>query len=239
VSQDPNAKIFSSIGSKGAGAYLNTILKVFGLIFMLVLTSHSCRHSAVDEANEHWQILIHWVIMRGDWVLDSISTFFEYASFSSKSDRKVARALAGWSMVNRGGLIAALDAISDVTVRAKIESLAKSIFAAPVPESMQLPLLMTLLMHYNDAKDLVYIIEMLEFKFTTFGITAEQMKEASRELKEDFILKNIESLPTENSGLPQSITTKLIDLESSVRVMQVHAAQSAQTLSTKLLLLRR
>jgi hypothetical protein len=137
------------MGTTGAGAYLNSILKRFGRLFNLDLTSHSARHSAVDEATEHWMILIHWVIMRGDWVLDSISTFFEYASFSSKSDRKVARALSGFAMVDRGGFPADIEAIKDISVRAKVANLAKTIFAAPVPESLQLPLLATLLMHYN------------------------------------------------------------------------------------------
>jgi hypothetical protein len=161
------------MGSQGAGAYLNSILKKFGEIFGIILTSHSCRHSGVDEASEHWQIVLHWIIMRGDWVLDGISTFFEYASFSSKSDRKVARALSGYAMIDRGGHIASIDSISNVSVRAKVSNLARTIFAAPVPQSMQIPLLVTLLMHYNDAKELIYIIETLEFKFQSFNITIE------------------------------------------------------------------
>jgi hypothetical protein len=96
--QAANAKVFKSMGTTGPGKYLNSILKRFGELFNLDLTSHSARHSAVDEANEHWMVMIHWVIMRGDWTLDAISTFFEYASFSSKSDRKVARSLSGYAM---------------------------------------------------------------------------------------------------------------------------------------------
>jgi hypothetical protein len=236
--QAANAKVFKSMGTTGPGKYLNSILKRFGELFNLDLTSHSARHSAVDEANEHWMVMIHWVIMRGDWTLDAISTFFEYASFSSKSDRKVARSLSGYAMVDRGGHISSLEAISDVEVRKKVADLAKTIFAAPVPErydqivfistSLQKPFICTLLMHYNAAKELKYITSTLEFRFENFGITTSQMEAASDELKADFVLKNIESLPTENSGMPQSITTKLAEIESHVRTMQVSSARMCQ-----------
>jgi hypothetical protein len=229
--QDPNAKVFTHMGATGPGKYLNTILKRFGTLFGLVLTSHSARHSAVDIAGEHWMVLIHWVIMRGDWVLDSISTFFEYASFSSKSDRKIARALSEFAMIDRGGFIASLDAISDVTVRAKVANLAKTIFSAPVPASLQAPFIATLLMHYKACKELSYIVSILEFKFISFDITIEEMTVASEELKADFILKNIESLPTENSGMPSSITAKLVEMESHVRTMQVQSAQMCQRMN--------
>jgi hypothetical protein len=46
-------------------------------------------------------LLVHWIIGRGDWILDSISTFFEYVGFSSAIDRKVARAIAGNMSVER------------------------------------------------------------------------------------------------------------------------------------------
>jgi hypothetical protein len=86
----------------GIAAYANAILKPFCEKFGLLVTSHSFRHTSVDIASEHFMVQMLWVIMRGDWSMDSLNTFFEYLAFSSKNDRKVARALAGWSDVNRG-----------------------------------------------------------------------------------------------------------------------------------------
>jgi hypothetical protein len=77
----------------------------------------------------------------------------------------------------------------------------------------------------------MHIISTLEFRFNTFDITASEMEIASAELKADFVLRNIESLPTENSGMPQGITTKLAEMESNIRSMQVQSAKMCQEMS--------
>jgi hypothetical protein len=93
----------ANIGNKtGLAAHVNAFLKPFGEKFALLISSHSNRHSAVDIASEHFQVLIFWIVQRGDWSLDAINTFFEYLGFSSKNDRYVARALAGYADVTRG-----------------------------------------------------------------------------------------------------------------------------------------
>jgi len=74
-------------------SFINDVLKVFHDKLDLYLMSHSNRHGAASVANIHPDISLTWIIERGDWVMDSVSTAFEYILGSSKADRSVARVL--------------------------------------------------------------------------------------------------------------------------------------------------
>lgn len=86
-------------------SYMNAFLKRLGDRLGLALSSHSCRHSAVGFCCSHFQVLIHWVIQKGNWVLDSLNTFFEYLAFSARSDIYVSRILSGYAEIDRGILL--------------------------------------------------------------------------------------------------------------------------------------
>ena len=91
-----------SADPKKIASYMNAFIKQLGQYQGLDLSSHSCRHSGVGFCCSHFQVLVHWVIQKGDWVLDSINTFFEYLAFSSKSDMYVSRIMSGYAEIDQG-----------------------------------------------------------------------------------------------------------------------------------------
>jgi hypothetical protein len=158
TNKEPSPHIFTSnLGNKtGLAAHVNAFLKPFGEKFGLNITSHSARHSSSDIASEHFQVYIFWIVQRGDWALDAINTFFEYLTWSSNNDRRVARALAGYSDVGRGehlfsnpgGELPSLSCISDSALIAKLENLSQSLFEAPVKGATREKLFIVLIIQH-------------------------------------------------------------------------------------------
>ncbi|KAL2631981.1 hypothetical protein R1flu_016667 [Riccia fluitans] len=60
------------------------------------LISHFGHHGIVAVADANPSINVTWIIECGEWMMDRISTAFEYIFGNSRNDRKVAHVLAGW-----------------------------------------------------------------------------------------------------------------------------------------------
>jgi hypothetical protein len=71
-------KILTSVGEElrkaGAGEGLTELL-----------TSHGGRHGGAESANEHPDIMIHWLVHRGGWTLSAMQTIFNYIAGTSKT----------------------------------------------------------------------------------------------------------------------------------------------------------
>ena len=68
------------------------------------LTSHSNRSGPITFANEHPNLQIQWLILRGGWSVDSIQTLLHYLAGTFGSDAPVGRVLAGWLDETAGGI---------------------------------------------------------------------------------------------------------------------------------------
>lgn len=128
--------VYKRPASGGLAAYVNSFLGALGALFNAKLTSHSCRHSGVGMATAHFQVMIHWVIQKGDWTLDALNTFFEYLGFSSKADIYVSRVLSGYAEIDRGmkfanhlgGILPSFESVGCQGLRAAFQTMSTSFF---------------------------------------------------------------------------------------------------------------
>jgi hypothetical protein len=99
-------KILTSVGEElrkaGAGEGLTELL-----------TSHGGRHGGAESANEHPDIMIHWLVHRGGWTLSAMQTIFNYIAGTSKTDSRVGRVLSGWRHASQGGVCPSFGALPE------------------------------------------------------------------------------------------------------------------------------
>ena len=79
------------------------------LAFSPLITSHSLKRLAVNEASEKPQIKTSWVCLRAGWMMKAVHTIFDYLDHNAKSDRQVARSYANWR--DDGGRPPSLEAL--------------------------------------------------------------------------------------------------------------------------------
>ncbi|POM73865.1 Hypothetical protein PHPALM_9246 [Phytophthora palmivora] len=60
------------------------------------LTSHSLRRGVAAYANASPKLAIQWILIRGAWLLESLTKAFAYIGTTSKEDQSVAKLLAGY-----------------------------------------------------------------------------------------------------------------------------------------------
>lgn len=196
-----------------AAKHVNDLLKEFKYNDF-VLTSHSNRHGAAQKADSNQDVNINWIVQRGDWVLDSISTMFEYISGSTKGDRAVARALAGWP-VKCDVIPPSIAYVTSTDTREKLKHIADCIFVRfSLKENLKVVLFAVQIMYYNavlissgEESGSNLIVLLLRKECLRVGLDEASLQQASTEMHESFHLLNIGSIDT--NMLPETLTTEL------------------------------
>ncbi|CEG47457.1 hsp70-like protein [Plasmopara halstedii] len=185
--------------------YVNQMLKVHAEGLDGMFSSTSNWHGSTLHANSHPDVSVNWIFSRGDWVLDSISTMFEYLTGDLKYDRAAGQVLAGWPSAQTGGLSPPLDDILDEALRLKVKLLAATAFV-----------------DWDLGGDLNCCDSLLRTA-TLVGLTSDDIASASADVSKGFVQRSFNTASLDE--LPDSITGELEHLRQSYRelMLAVHA----------------
>jgi hypothetical protein len=233
ITNHPNENefLFSTIQNcQGPSSYVNQFLNQFSKeirLSQLLLTSHSNRRGPTTEANAHPGISVQWLVERGDWTLDSISTMFEYITGTSKTDRAVGRALSGWANVFSGGKPPKIELIPNVKDRSLFQMMAHQLIPHKIQSEMKEVLFATFMMHLQQFEieyPFSIAVQRITVKAKELNISSELLYSTADDLHSSFNQLNLKDVALDE--LPGSLTSELEHLKQVTHDSVLHQQEA-------------
>eukprot|EP00597_Dinobryon_sp_UTEXLB2267_P013224 CAMPEP_0170114766 /NCGR_PEP_ID=MMETSP0020_2-20130122/10953_1 /TAXON_ID=98059 /ORGANISM="Dinobryon sp., Strain UTEXLB2267" /LENGTH=692 /DNA_ID=CAMNT_0010341923 /DNA_START=911 /DNA_END=2992 /DNA_ORIENTATION=+ len=191
------------------------------------LSSHSARHGGAQDASDHKDIQLQWIIPRGGWKVDGIQTIFTYIVGTDNCDKRVARIESGWNRIDEGGVCPGIESFP-IAERTAFNTFSINMLGSAsidIDTQTRQALCCVLLLHYREVKE-SYPEHRLIRKMHTCIVASDRAESALLQwadyVKEMFLLDNGIFLPLESMEGGGSIRVRDMDEFMRKVIEQLH-----------------